>query len=203
MFQPIVADYTTISQVILDRAIDLIVIDSAAPAAGEPELAGPTTEYFRALRGFERSTLTIAHKAKAGNEDMPFGSTFWRNLPRANFRVMADTEPSDTLLMGVKNTKSNNGPRIGLRGYDFAFLHDPERVEVRTANAADIATVEKDMSVAQRLERALRSGAKKPKELADELETSENTIRGTLYRDTGRFQKLDGGEWGLTAPLFP
>jgi hypothetical protein len=94
-FQTLAADIEQINRVVMEKHIELVIIDSAAAAVGEPESAAMTTEYFRALRSLRIATATIAHVSKGGRENEPFGSIFWRNLPRANFRVNASHEPGD------------------------------------------------------------------------------------------------------------
>ena len=64
--QTIAADIQAIQRHVLDKSVNLLIIDSATPAVGEPESAQMTAEYFRALRSLHITTLTIAHVAKSG-----------------------------------------------------------------------------------------------------------------------------------------
>ena len=91
--QPIAADIETVQRHVLEKDIALVIVDSAAPAVGEPESAQMVTAYFSALRSLKATNATIAHLTKNGKEDAPFGSVFWRNLPRASFRVNASHDP--------------------------------------------------------------------------------------------------------------
>ncbi len=75
-FQTLAADIEQINRVVMEKHIELLIIDSAAAAVGEPESAAMTTEYFRALRSLRIATATIAHVSKGGRENEPFGSIF-------------------------------------------------------------------------------------------------------------------------------
>jgi len=181
MHQLFAADFQQINKLVVDNNIALVIVDSAAPAVGEPESSAPTTEYFRALRSLRKSTLTIAHVSKAGKENEPFGSIFWRNLPRANFRVNASHEPgASQFVIGLKHTKSNNGRRLRDRAYEITFSEGA--VTFDHAAITDFPDLAKGLSHGQRISAALHNGAKSVKELAETLEISEASVRTTLNR---------------------
>lgn len=181
MHQLFAADFQQINKLVVDNNIALVIVDSAAPAVGEPESSAPTTEYFRALRSLRKSTLTIAHVSKAGKENEPFGSIFWRNLPRANFRVNASHEPgASQFVIGLKHTKSNNGRRLRDRAYETTFSEGA--VTFDHAAITDFPDLAKGLSHGQRISAALHNGAKSVKELAETLEISEASVRTTLNR---------------------
>ena len=123
--QLLASDIEAIQRHVLEQDINFMVVDSATPAVGEPESAQMTTEYFRALRSLRITTVTIGHVAKTGKENEPFGSIFWRNLPRANFRVNGAHEPgADSFTLGLKHTKSNNGKHLRDIGLEVRFTDD-------------------------------------------------------------------------------
>ena len=181
MHQLLAADLQQINKLVVDNNISLVVVDSAAPAVGEPESSTPTTEYFRALRSLRTSTLTIAHVSKGGKENEPFGSIFWRNLPRANFRVTASHEPgASQFVIGLKHTKSNNGRRIKDRAYQITFSDG--QVTFDHATITDFPDLAKGLSHGQRISAALQKGAQSVSELAETLDLPEGTVRTTLNR---------------------
>ena len=182
MHQLMSADYLEINNLVMEHNIDLVIVDSAANAVGEPEASTATTEYFRALRSLRVSSLTIAHVSKGGKLTEPFGSIFWRNAPRANFRVAAEHEPGATgFTVGLKHTKSNNGRRLPDRAYHLRF--GDGSVHVDRAEPTDIHEWEETRTTAQRIAAALRGGAMTTKELAVDLELTESNIRTTLNRN--------------------
>ena len=181
MHQLLAADYQQVSREVMDKDIDLIIVDSAAPAVGEPEASVATTEYFRALRSLRVSSLTIAHVSKGGKFTEPFGSIFWRNAPRANFRCAAHHEAGTSgFTVGVKHTKSNNGRRLPDRAFHLRF--EEHAMYIDPAEVTDIEEWAEHQSIAQRIVAALRSGAMSVQELADDLETAAGTVRKTLNR---------------------
>ena len=108
MYQPIASDIERIQRIVLDKDITLVIIDSAAPACGgEPESAEATIKYFSALRSLKVTTLTLAHIPKASSKD-PFGSVFWKNLPRAVYKITSTQKPGDSVFnVGIAQTKVN------------------------------------------------------------------------------------------------
>ncbi len=195
MSQLFTADFQQVNQLVVDNGISLVIIDSAAPAVGEPEASQPTTEYFRALHSLRTSTLTVAHVAKGGKENEPFGSIFWRNLPRANFRVAASHEPgASEFVIGVKHTKSNNGRRLKDQAYKLAFGEG--EVVFSAADIASIPELVENLPLHARIKIAIRRGALSTDELAEELGVRAVVIAATLSQHKDRFAHF-GGKWGL------
>jgi hypothetical protein len=203
MSQLLATDVEALQKHVLERDISLVIVDSAAPAVGEPESAQMTADYFRALRSLKVTSLTIAHVAKTGKETEPFGSIFWRNLPRSNFRVNGVHEPgASSFIVGLKHTKSNNGQRLKDIGLEISFTGDA--VHFERADLADIPDLARGLSTRERLVHALGREPKAIKFLAEELDLPESNIRTTLNRGKGTtFIQLDEGmkepRWGVLA----
>ena len=206
MSQLFSGDIEALQKHVLEREISLVVIDSAAPAVGEPESAQMTADYFRALRSLKVTTLTIAHVSKTGKDSEPFGSVFWRNLPRSNFRVSGVHEPgASSFIVGLKHTKSNNAQRLKDIGLKLTFSGDA--VHFETADLIDIPELAGNLSVKERLVHVLGKGSQGVKSLATELDVPESTIRGTLnrYKSSTFIQLLEEGQkepgWGVLMAL--
>ena len=184
MHQTIAADFQQVNQLVMDHNISLVIVDSAAPAVGEPEASQATNEYFRALRSLRCSSLTVAHVSKGGKETEPFGSIFWRNLPRANYRVDASHEPgAQSFAMQIKHTKSNNGKRLQDRAYELTFEDD--LVRFKFADIAAVPEFAEGMTLGQRISAVLKNGALSVKDIAEMLEANENSVKTTLNRHKG------------------
>jgi hypothetical protein len=197
MHQLLSADFQHINQLVVDNGISLVIVDSAAPAVGEPEASQPTTEYFRVLHSLRVSTLTVAHVAKGGKENEPFGSIFWRNLPRANFRVTASHEPgADEFVVGIRHTKSNNGRRMK----DLAYRLDFQEGSLTFAETEvmDVPDLADNQPLYQKIAVLVKRGAMGTDDLAGELGVRAVVVASTLARHTERFQPVDG-KWGLRA----
>jgi len=196
MVEPLTAEFTALNQYVMQKEIDLVIVDSAAPATLEPESAEMVIPFFRALRALNCTTLTIAHMTKAarGQGDYPFGSTMWRNLPRSNFSVKADRNDDDVAI-SLKHTKANNSRRLKPLGFKFSFQDD--QLVVTTAQPIDYADLRQDSSLRDRIREALRRGQMSPEDIAKELDESRDSVRRTLNRNKNDFQKL-GNEWGIS-----
>lgn len=204
MYQPLANDIETLQRMVFAHNIDLVIVDSAAPACSEPESSTFVTAYFRALRSLQATSLTIAHVTKDTKVDAPFGSIFWRNLARSTFKFQASREPGDDhFVMGLKHTKSNNNKRLKPFGISVSFAEDA--VSFSPANLADVDELAATLPVADRITSLLRRGAMNIREMSAELDVAEPTLRTTLNRGKGtRFALITdpGGnqKWGnLTA----
>lgn len=199
MVQPLAADIQQINRIVLDQEINLVIIDSAAPAVLEPESASMTTEYFRALRSLNATSLTIAHVAKNSKADSPYGSAFWRNLPRATFHVIADRESQHTKVT-LLHTKSNNGRRLPPLGFQFLFDNLANRVEIETCDPRKIASITAQLSNRDRIAFAL-SEAPSTKlsldDLSEELNMRKPAISTCLSQNPQQFVQVERGVWGL------
>ena len=197
-YQSLANDIEQIQRHVLENKISLVVIDSAGPATGEPESAQMTTEYFRALRSLQTTTLTVAHIAKNGKDSDPFGSVFWRNLPRSNLRIMADHEPGvPEFTIGLQHTKSNNQARVQAQGYTLKFSEDD--VIFKPCDLATIPDLSKTVSLTQRIRSPLSYGALPFAELVETLEEPAPSVRTALnrqHRKPGGFIQPTKGTWG-------
>ena len=199
MHQPLAADSQQINRLILDLGIALVIVDSAAPAVLEPESASMTTEYFRTLRSLRTTSLTVAHVAKNATAASPFGSTFWRNLPRSNFQVTADRD-SEHVTIGLKHTKSNNGHRLKDLGFMFKFDKDGDRVVITAEPVKDVPGLARGLPHSEQIASALSHGALPLQELCALLPNiSSGSISPILSHRKDLFRQVSRGIWGLAA----
>lgn len=201
MSQTIAADFDQINKLVVDEGISLVVVDSAAPASAEPEKSEFAIAYFNALRALKVSTLTVAHVSKEERENRPFGSIFWRNLPRALFRMNAVHDPGiPSFQMGIKHTKSNNGRRLKDMAFQVDFTNDDVRFS--SANVMDIPELAKHATLNQQISAVLNRGNKTVKELTEILDgPSEGSIKTTLNRGRDKSfvtlgTNLGNTQWG-------
>jgi|TARA_Y100000310_G_scaffold302890_1_gene340724 hypothetical protein len=192
--ESVVDDIAGIKHAVQEHAIDLVVVDSAAPATIEPEKAEYVIPFFRALRSLDATTLTIAHQTKNAKGEYPFGSTFWRNLPRSNFHIKADRHSED-VAVSLKHTKSNNGRRLKPLGFSFAF--DDNGLVITAASPGDYEELAKDVPLRDRIKDALLRGMKTPEVLAEELGAPQDSIRKTLNRGKESLFMKYGNAWGV------
>jgi len=196
MVQPLVAEFPRVNDLVMENDIKLVIVDSAAPATVEPENAERVTAFFTALRSLNTTSLVIAHMTKTAKGDYPFGSTFWRNLPRSNFQVKADRTGNDVAI-SLRHTKSNNGKRLPLQGFQFAF--DGNSVMVTTAKPGDHPNLAEDMPLRQQMQNILGRGAMTLDELDKLIEKPRTHIISELNRRSSGnpFTQVSPGKWGL------
>tara|TARA_Y100000310_G_scaffold3125_1_gene4061 strand:+ start:219 stop:1607 length:1389 start_codon:yes stop_codon:yes gene_type:complete len=168
MSQSIPDDQERLMEIIGERNVAFVIIDSAAPATGgKPEEAGITNAYFNALRSMEVTSLTIAHVSKEGAGDHknsnPFGSIFWRNLPRNVWEVsQGNTFTKEIKEFGLYQTKLNIGAGddpIGLR-FTFDDPKDAKKVIAERINVMDNADLSKRAWLHERIEAYIKKQRK-------------------------------------------
>ena len=200
MGQPLASEIDSIQSQVLELGIQLIIVDSAAPAVGMggAQSDEPVLRYYSALRNLGITTLTIAHRAK-NSDNGPFGSVFWENMARNVFRLQSEPEGSDRLHLGLFNEKSNDKQRapFGLR-LDF----EDDRIAVTEENPKSRPEMREYLSVADQIGAAIKESNGQPwsvNALAEAVDKSEHSVRTILSRYKDRFAKLPDGTWGLAA----
>ena len=197
MGQPLASEIESIQSQVLEHGVQLLIVDSAAPAVGSggAQSDEPVLKYFLALRNLGITTLTVAHRAKNADNG-PFGSVFWENMPRNVYRLQSESEGGDRLHLGLFNEKSNDKqrPPFGLR-MDF----EDERITVTEENPKSRPEMREHLSLADQIEAAMKEGRGKPwavKDLAEDIGINPESVRTTLRR-SGKFVQLPAGTWGL------
>ena len=199
MRSPLADDIERVNRCLSEHNISMVIIDSAAPAVGEPEEAGEVSRYFMALRTLKVTSLSVAHMAKTAKESDPFGSVFFTNMARATFRARAEKN-GDTTSVHIRNYKRNDGPRLADKAFDFTFSESSLTVKSGDVHGFDHlqATTDKD-----RVYRLLQGGgAMAAKDIAEELGVSSDTVRTNLQRLGDRVVKLGdkrNATWGIRA----
>ena len=184
--------------------IGLVVVDSAALAAGEAETSADATKLFEAIREIGVTCLTVAHVPKA-DASRPFGSVFMRNGPRSVWKLERDIEAGDgSLTIAAKHVKANNTALHSPLGWRLDFTDDGRTVEFQPADPNLIAEVENTRPLRKRIEDILSDGALWASEIADALDVKQDSVSKTLRRGDGTdFVRLavEGKniKWGLLA----
>ena len=189
-------DFERINELVVQHDIDLLIVDSALPASGEPESSGPTGEYFAALRALSCTTVTVAHVAKTQDgklPDRPFGSQTWRNQPRANYQCYQERIPGG-FIFAMKQTKTNNGATIDNLGFTFRF--EPGRTLISHGDPSAVETLADSQNQKDKLLSQLNGTLLSTSELADVTGLSAANVRVVMnrLRKTGSVDK-DGDKW--------
>ena len=193
MVEPVAAEFPRLNTIVSEQDISLVVVDSAAPATLEPENAEVVTSFFASLRALGPTSLVIAHMTKVAKGDYPFGSSFWRHLPRSNFHIRADRNQDDVAIV-LRHTKSNNGKRLQPLGFKFHF--EPDSVTVERVSPADYDDLKDTLPVWQRIAIALKNGQMDSRAIAEEIGISDNNVRAVLSRYQDQHFVKMGNQWG-------
>jgi KaiC/GvpD/RAD55 family RecA-like ATPase len=107
-------DADELQKAVGEAQAEVVIVDSAAYACGdEPEKAGPTMDFFRALRKLNCTSLIIAHQNSDSKSQKPFGSIFWENSARSTIQVRrSEEEESSEVTVGLYNRKVNYGRKF-------------------------------------------------------------------------------------------
>ncbi len=197
--RPLVHEADRLRRILQDETIHFLIFDSVAFACdGPPEAAEVAARYFQATRAIGLGSLHIAHVSKQeGNDQKPFGSTFWHNGARSTWNVkLAESLPgTNQITIGLYHRKANLGGLRPAVGYTLSF--EPERTRFERVNVADVSDLAGHLSVRQRMAHLLRRGALSPELVADEIGAELDTVKRTVRRYPKQFVVIPGGNLAL------
>ena len=204
-------DVDRILRIVKTENVGLIIVDSLGGACGaDLKEAEAANEYFRAMRVMSCASLTLTHITKEGREGKasPFGSAYFWNWARSVWEMRkSQEEGEDSLTIALHHRKANNTRKFQAMGYKFSFFHDGDDLREVSVKRVEVATdpeLSKGLPLSQRILSHLAGGAVDPKDLAEDLETTSSSIRGTCNRmkREGLVTKV-GKRWALPAQEEP
>ncbi|HYN63235.1 MAG TPA: AAA family ATPase, partial [Candidatus Limnocylindrales bacterium] len=183
---PLAQDVERLRRMVREHAIEFVVIDSVALAAGgDPERAETAIEFYGGLRQLEVDALLVAHVTKQTDGEKPFGSTFWHNSARSTWYIRkAQDAGSSSLRVAMVNKKANDAPLslpIGLE-----IDHGLEATVIRRTELAADVDLAREVPLRLRIKQALLGGSLTYDELAESLDADRETVRRTVNRYTGK-----------------
>lgn len=196
---PLADDLPQIQRLVLERGLDLVIVDSGGLACGgDMWLPAPTNALFRALRQLHIATLVITHTQKHASRKTPYGSAYWWNIPRSIYEVRQARNPgADSFEAGLYHVKANRGKLQSPMGFRFRF--GANACSVSPVRVADIPDLEEHLPMRDRLRLALQHGPATAADLAELLDSDENAVRTTLNRHKNVFAKGTGQRLGTLA----
>lgn len=211
-YHPLAEDIETIQDMVHERGITFIVVDSMGPACGgDPNEAELAIRMFNALRQFRCSSLLVDHVAKNlqdGQKASPYGSVYKTNLARSVWQIkpVKDLEDYHTRV-ALYHRKVNFGPlrRDGL-GFGLTYQNDEHEqllsVSIQAVAVPEDTDLRKGLSLRRQIEACLAGGRKLTlDDLCVELEMEEPdrraVLRSTLAAGMGKYVHKWGEEWGL------
>jgi len=165
MNQGLANDIEAIRSVVVEKSVDLIIVDSIGSACmGEPESAEVVLRTFNALRSLGVSSICVDHTNKEG---ILFGSVYKYNSARQVFEAKKDQQPDDNkILLGLFHRKANNSKLRKDIGFEIGFGTDIVTITRRDVRGT---ALEVNLPILDRISHALRRGALTVEQLLDEL----------------------------------
>jgi hypothetical protein len=192
-------DVEQIRHIIMDKEIDLLVLDSLGAACmGEPSNEEVVINMFASLRSLKRTSLCIDHVNKDGGL---YGSNYKFINSRQIWEIKKkQEEDEESFEFALFHRKANNSKLTKPMGWQLSFTEDSalfKRKDVRDT------ALEPDLRIVDRIENLLRHEAMVPKDIAEELEKEPSHIRKELHDWTarGKFIKLDDGSGRYALPV--
>ena len=202
MEQSLAADIETVRNIVINRNIQFIVVDSLGSACGgEPENAAITLTMYAALRSLNVSSLCIHHTTK---DNVLFGSVYHFNSSRQVFEQKKSQDPdSNQLVFGLFHRKANNSKLIRDMGFQIQFGLPGGGVAFTRMNVGDTA-LDEHQRLPDRIFNILKRGPVSVADLAEDLQKTEGHVRKELSTGVkaGRFIQLKDGSGRYAIQAF-
>lgn len=198
MRRSIVEDAATIRKFISRYSVALVIVDSLGSACGgEPENAETMLRAFESLRSFHPATrLVITHISHAGAEQKgsahAFGSRYVHNMARSLWELRRGGEADSHINVGFYHRKVNSGPLLKPFGLRLRFEKEQRLVRLEAIDVMEEPELSAHASLGQRIRAALRQGEKTYKQIAEQLNVQENSLRSAVRR-MADVENVDGG----------
>ncbi len=182
--RPLVYEQDRVARMRHDYQLDYLVFDSVGFACHDkPEAAESAMAYFRSVRSIGVGSFHIAHTTKGeGNDQRPFGSTFWFNSVRALWFAKRGEVGADASVIdvGFYPRKFNLG--APQRAFACRFTFGADRTHISQIEAADVQSLAVGLSIKERIRHVLKTGAKTIRQIAEELEQKPESVKRTINR---------------------
>lgn len=214
MERPLAHDVAAIRAEIHRLGVDLLVIDSWAPACGlGAEGSDATMPTVAAVRSLALPCLALAHVSKVMADQKGagrvYGSVFNSNLARNTWELKrAEQSEASEAVIGCYHRKINDGrprPPFGLR---FRFDGEDGPVTLCAVPLADRPDLLQKLPLKQRITNVLKPGSLTTEEIAEATGAPATQVTARLRElcKQERVVKVDDGggrgnpaKWGLSA----
>jgi hypothetical protein len=194
-----------IREQISKKHIALVVVDSIGFASDGPLTEDQTARStINALRQMSPATrLVVAHvsaetaRMQSGSA-APFGSRFFWNGMRSGIEVRRseDVVVDGRIDVGLYHRKNNDGPKARPLGISVAFEGEIGPIVFDQTELSDVPDLAARTSLSQRVLEALKRGSATVRDLAEDLDANEGSVKTTLNRLGGKVVQLHPGAGG-------
>jgi len=208
---PLVYAAAAIRRELDDRQIGVVIVDSLGAAGDGPiEATEVALAAARAMASFKRPILAVHHMPKntegRRGAGAMFGSVYYANACRVAWELRGEkNEASQTIAVGLVNTKNNNGVLERRHAYEIAFRNDargdPVTITVKAVDSSRVADLHKDVPLGDQIVELLKHGALTRAEVAGELDKSPSHIGKELstLKERGKVVQVGDNRWGAMA----
>jgi hypothetical protein len=200
---PVSEQIDKIKDVIKDRNIKLVIVDSASLATGESTSDEKAAiRLVSALHLLKTTCLIIAHQRKNEGEKNPIGSIQYENQSRNVWNVKGASDDKDNTIIHIAmtHTKANNTWKRK-EPYGYRIEYKPESIQIIRESAQTY--FEESYTAIQRIEKLLRDeGSFDTKGVAQSLGLTNNYANKILSKgkQKGIFVN-NNGLWSYQVPL--
>src|SRR5215203_2929420 len=173
------------------EGIGLLIIDSLGiTLQGDAESARDVIKFYHdyldPFREAGVTLLVIDHQGKtqAGERyqnKRSFGSVYKENLARSVIQVEPGDRGGGLLMLKLRQTKNNFGPKAEPFGTGLAFTEEKITVDARGLDATELAE-EGTLNAGDRVRLALKDGPAYPAEIAEACDLPLGTVKNELTR---------------------
>lgn len=180
-YQPLADDVNELKKIVSEEAVDVLIIDSLAMAAGGQELerADSAIRFNAALRSLNCTSLIVGHTPKPQEDQKErhlYGSVFFQNLCRVSWEVRREGS-----TMGLYQKKNNLGPKHAPLGFTLAVDEYQGLATVTEADLMEEPSLASGLPLQDQLAHELRERpGQTVKALAQALNAKEATLRTKL-----------------------
>ncbi len=198
---PFVEDIDNILEIVKENDIGFIIVDSVGVAASNGNLndSQTATQFYQALRRLKVTSLLLTHTSKdnlSGNSKTAFGSVYFTNIARNIFEVKKSQGVDEDSIDVVLINRNNNIGKL-LKPISYRLTFTDGKVVISQQNISNIPDFHKEVPLKYRVQEVLKHGALSVKEIAEQLDANEDSVRHALQRDENKkFVKINN-TWGL------
>lgn len=195
---PLADDVDHIYHLVQENGIRFVIVDSVGPASGaDLNATEPAFRFLAAVRKLNITSLLITHTSKSEEgKKTAYGNVYYTNLPRSIWEIRKVQEEEEPITsVGLFQRDTNLSRHHAPLGFRISFLDDATIVQ--REDLRDMPEFAGQLGLRQQLIetlKALKLGT--VKELAEEVGTSESSVRATLNRHKKFFARM-GDQWSL------
>lgn len=176
---PLQIEFENIANIISEHDIDLIIIDSLAPAAGATFETEEIISFYQALQKLEKTILLIGHTPKDTTNDTVYGSVFFHNLARNVWQLKKKIVSMDSFNIFFIHKKCNVS-KLHSIPYAYELSYQDKGVLIHNISVEEVENASTNMQII--ISCLKKYGALTPKEIAEKTSLNHGSVKTLLRR---------------------